>query len=623
MGMMAGILGAIVLIAAVAFFVSRKPKAPPAADNASAAVSQDSSRTVSATPRENNQSSADQFWKNVTPPVPTANPSLQAISVSLGWMPRGFSEKQGFYRPLQANLTTVKPSNVTKLPDGVGEAMYATLPFGPANAGKKVVVLLDESIPDKSRLWLDANGNGDLTDDPAPTWTSRTSQTGGLTLTQWNGTASVPLDYGAQRRDLGLKLYRFDKSDPKRTGFKTILFYYRDFGPAGKVTISDKMYVALLGDDKARGDFTASGDVRFSLDLNGDGRFDSRSESFSTNQPFNIGGTTYELTGLKTDGTSFQIVKSDKKVAERVVPLAIKIGGKTPPFEDKTTEGASVRFPQDYKGKIVMLDFWAMWCPPCVAELPNLTKVYDEFHAKGFEMLGISLDSQPTLSKLKQFNQDHGMAWPQIADGKVWEARLAGLYGVRSIPSAFLVDGNSGNIVGSGNELRGTALRGSVERALADLAKSPSIATDPRLAQLESGFKARYESDAQRPYLASVASLNQSYVANGIAQARAAAQGSGSVQDVAALDAEKERIAKGLGVPDEDDPATPDVLKKLRATYRGTMKTYAMTRDRNAEPIRAIYLRELDGYIAELTSQGKTDHTKMVQTLRDNVAVGR
>jgi hypothetical protein len=82
-------------------------------------------------------------------------------------------------------------------------------------------------------------------------------------------------------------------------------------------------------------------------------------------------------------------------------------------------------------------------------------------------------------------------------------------------------------------------------------------------------------------------------------------------------------MAKSHGVPEEDEAGTPDVLKKLRATYRGTIKTYALTRDRNAEPIRAIYLRELDGYIAELTTQGKTDHAKVVKALRDNVAAGR
>lgn len=404
---------------------------------------------------------------------------LQAEDVTLEWVPGGFSMKQGYYKPQRAQLSSEKPSQVTKTPADISAAVYAILSFGAANEEKKVAVLIDEPAPDKSRIWIDANGNGDLTDDPAPTWEPRTNTSGSTTTTTWSGGATVPVKFGGQERPLGIKMYRFDKNDPRRAGFKSVMFYYRDFGLAGKVTLNGKTYTAMVGDETARGDFVGSSDARFSIDLNDDGKFDSRSESFATTEPFNIGGTTYELAGLKPGGVTFQIVKSEKTVAEKKVPVAVKPGAKVTAFEEKTTDGKIIRFPEDYKGKLVMLDFWATWCGPCVAEVPNLSKVHRELQARGFEVLGVSLDSEQTLPRLKQFTEEKGMTWPQIADGKGWEAKLAGLYGVRAIPACFLVDGTTGQLVATANELRGESLRPTVERALANLGKAPVTGTTP------------------------------------------------------------------------------------------------------------------------------------------------
>lgn len=136
------------------------------------------------------------------------------------------------------------------------------------------------------------------------------------------------------------------------------------------------------------------------------------------------------------------------------------------PFEAESTTGAKVSFPADYKGKVVMLDFWATWCGPCVAEVPNLTKVHADLKPKGFEVLGISLDNERTKDKLAAFTQEKGMTWTQICDGKGWDAELGRLYGVRAIPSCFLVDGTTGKILAKGTELRGASLRPTIEKAL-------------------------------------------------------------------------------------------------------------------------------------------------------------
>jgi thiol-disulfide isomerase/thioredoxin len=115
------------------------------------------------------------------------------------------------------------------------------------------------------------------------------------------------------------------------------------------------------------------------------------------------------------------------------------------------------------KGKVVLVDFWATWCGPCRAELPNVIKTYQKHHADGFEIIGVSLDSE--RDKLDAFlKQQDGMTWPQYYDGKGWGNKLAGQYGVEAIPFALLI-GTDGKIIGK--ELRGDELEDAVAKALA------------------------------------------------------------------------------------------------------------------------------------------------------------
>jgi hypothetical protein len=143
---------------------------------------------------------------------------------------------------------------------------------------------------------------------------------------------------------------------------------------------------------------------------------------------------------------------------------------------------------------------------------------------------------------------------------------------------------------------------------------------DPYLAKLESGFQTRYQADAQKPFELAVAALNQSYVANGIARARAAAKAKGSLTEVTALDAEKAAIEKGAGVPVEDATDTPEALKTLRGTYRTALAKISADRDAKAAPLLGLYLQALDAHVAELTKAGKIDEATKVQTLRDEKA---
>jgi thiol-disulfide isomerase/thioredoxin len=112
---------------------------------------------------------------------------------------------------------------------------------------------------------------------------------------------------------------------------------------------------------------------------------------------------------------------------------------KSAPLDLKFTalDGAEVDLAK-MRGKVVLIDFWATWCGPCVKEIPNVVEAYEELHPKGFEVIGISLDQDK--AKLEAFIKEKGMAWPQYFDGKGWQNEISSRFGIQSIPAMWLVD---------------------------------------------------------------------------------------------------------------------------------------------------------------------------------------
>lgn len=180
---------------------------------------------------------------------------------------------------------------------------------------------------------------------------------------------------------------------------------------------------------------------------------------------------TEVVTAFEPTATEADVAFAPPPTAERFeIPAppgnydrALKPGAKPFAFEAKDTNGKSVSL-DDYRGRVVLIDFWATWCSPCVAEVPVLKAVYEKYKARGFEVLSISLDDEDTQPGVAAFVKRNKMDWRHICDGQGWKTPIAQRYGVRAIPFTVLV-GRDGRITAV--NVRGESLEPAVKAALA------------------------------------------------------------------------------------------------------------------------------------------------------------
>jgi len=138
------------------------------------------------------------------------------------------------------------------------------------------------------------------------------------------------------------------------------------------------------------------------------------------------------------------------------------------PFELEFTDavkGSTVSM-KGLKGKVVVIDFWATWCGPCVAEMPNMKKLYAKYKDQGVEFIGVSLDQpkeQGGLDALKKFVAENEIGWPQYYQGKGWQSEFSGSWGINSIPAVFMVDAQG--------KLHSVNARGKLDEMIPELLK--------------------------------------------------------------------------------------------------------------------------------------------------------
>ena len=157
------------------------------------------------------------------------------------------------------------------------------------------------------------------------------------------------------------------------------------------------------------------------------------------------------------------MIKTSLLIAMLILATAPSVqaqaGDEPPDFSAKDISGRALKL-SDFKGKVVLLDFWATWCPPCRVEVPSLLEIFRKFKDKEFVLISVSLDRD--LQAARQFVKDKGMGWVHIIDQEAGRA-IAGLYEVEYIPSTFVI-GRQGKI--EARQLRGDELKGKIAELL-------------------------------------------------------------------------------------------------------------------------------------------------------------
>jgi len=155
--------------------------------------------------------------------------------------------------------------------------------------------------------------------------------------------------------------------------------------------------------------------------------------------------------------------KPGKSIKEKLDNLdAVEIGKVAPDFTAPNPEGKNVSLKQSL-GKVTIIDFWASWCAPCRQENPNVVALYNEFHDKGLNIIGVSLDQEDGAAKWKDAIVADKLTWTHVSNLKFWQDPIAKKYNVRSIPATFILDA-SGKIVAK--DLRGEELKAKVKELL-------------------------------------------------------------------------------------------------------------------------------------------------------------
>lgn len=143
-----------------------------------------------------------------------------------------------------------------------------------------------------------------------------------------------------------------------------------------------------------------------------------------------------------------------KKIEEKLIVLKRSaIGAQMLDFKQNNKDGKPIQF-SDFKGKYVLVDFWASWCKPCRAENPNVLKAYEQYKEKGFTVVGISLDDK--AENWKKAVLDDKMPWEQLSDLKGFKNEVSTYFGIQAIPSTLLIN-PEGVIIAK--DLRGKALQ--------------------------------------------------------------------------------------------------------------------------------------------------------------------
>jgi len=318
--------------------------------------------------------------------------------------------------PLEANL---------KLPRLNASPKFGALVLG--NGADSLVSLVLDETEASSLLYIDKNNNEDLADDGDGGWDEehaqyRTKEVLVDVNYRSSGQAAVPYP---------IVLYRY------KYRLQDTVIAYRNGYREGTVMLKDTTYRIALFDDDADGRFDDMASGALVIDLNRDGILDGQSDSpeyFALSTQLHVNGTTYRVQSASPSGDKLTLAIADTMVSPKT---ALEVGMRAPQFRLPDLDGNLVDLAA-LRGQVVLLDFWATWCPPWEEHRSRLKSIYDKYHHRGFEIIGVSLDYD--LELLKRYVAEHHLRWPQVADGRGWDMPVVSLYNIGAIPKNVLID---------------------------------------------------------------------------------------------------------------------------------------------------------------------------------------
>jgi thiol-disulfide isomerase/thioredoxin len=370
------------------------------------------------------------------------------------------------YMPMPVSLGPDKPAGVVKEPAYAGTPRYGLVRVG--NGPKSDTLVVVDVTQDGSRLYVDGNQNGDLTDDGAGAWDVTRDING--TNVEF-ATRPVHASWGTLTEETEGGEYRlFIFRRPEMSGFSYAKITAREgkatFGATS--TADGREYDVMLVEHTNDGLFTvpAKGDltrrmVELCVDLDGDGTFQGlltqegekefRSpERFNLADPFRIDGRWYvarpSISGASLTITPVPPPGSDVAALQKPVEVRpmLEPGAIAPPFTVETPEGEPLGL-ADFKGKVVILDFWATWCGPCLSSMPKLEKLYQRVKDQNVEVLSLNVyddkDAFRTwITENRGTKYNFTFAFDPAEKGSA-ESVAGQKYNVPGLPTLYLIDG--------------------------------------------------------------------------------------------------------------------------------------------------------------------------------------
>jgi thiol-disulfide isomerase/thioredoxin len=332
-----------------------------------------------------------------------------------------------YYIPVRITLKGTPDEHLTRMPNFASDnPRFGSIVLGNSQDSLYTVAVDESEDAEASRLYVDRNNNEDLTDDGDATWDEEKS-------TYRSKEALIDLAYEGLVSPVPYPVvfYRY------RHRLQDELIAYRNGYRVGQFFVDDSSYKVAIFDDDLNGRFDELDRGALLVDLNGDGSLDGSDDSneiYALNQPFVLGERVYRVSRISPPGDVVYFTRADTMLYLREDLLA---GMNAPSFRAYGIDGTIVDL-DDYRGKVVLLDFWATWCKPWQKELPALQNVYRKYQSRGLEIIGMNLDYD--LELVKTFLSENDIRWPQIANGRGWDMPLADLFKVSGIPKKLLID---------------------------------------------------------------------------------------------------------------------------------------------------------------------------------------